>query len=177
MVVSIVSPNWVSYRTRTDSGADLYRRIGLHQSCSDLADPACRPFPDAQLCQGDERSFCDMWRTVGFLANFSAIVHLATLVALVVVMAGGKYQRERGWPVVAGLLAIAGLVELAIVAVVAYLYDHDGQFAVIGWALDYSWYLCLASAVGATLGAVGIVVSAYLLGPEDGYEFLEDPIA
>ena len=132
MLVSIVTPDWVSFRTRTDYGTDLYRRIGLHQSCTNLADPQCTTFPDAQLCTGEERSFCDMWRTIGFLANVSAIIHFAGLVALVVVIAGARYQRKRGWPVVSGLLGVAALAELVIVGVAAYLYDHDEQFAVAG---------------------------------------------
>jgi len=175
LVVSIASPAWVSYKTKTDAGDAVYKRIGLHQSCSNLATPQCRTFPDDQLCLGDERSFCDMWRTVGFLANLSAIFHLAGVVALGVVMANGKYQRERGWPLVTGLLGVAAVVEYVIIGIVAYLYDNDEQFAVAGWALDYSWYLCLVSAMAAALGATMLASSAYLLPPEDGYDFLEDP--
>jgi hypothetical protein len=175
MLISIGSPDWVSFKTQTTVGDYVYKRVGLHQTCTNLPEPRCTTFPDEQLCTGDERTFCDMWRTVGFLANLSAIVHLAGVVAFVVVMAGGKYQRERGWPLIGGLLAVASVVEFFIIAIVSYLYDYDEQFTVAGWALDYSWYLCLASATTAALGAAGLVSSAYVLPPEDGYEFLEDP--
>jgi hypothetical protein len=58
----------------------------------------------------------------------------------------------------------------------AYLYDNDGQFSIPGWRLDKSWYL---STVGATISlvtAIGMALSAYMLPPEEGYEFIDDPI-
>jgi hypothetical protein len=178
LLVSIASPDWVGYHTRTTAGDPVYRRIGLHQSCTNVPLYACGTFPDEALCRrGGERGFCDAWRTVGFLANLAAVVHFAAVVALVVVMAGGKLQRERGWPVVGGLLGVAAVVEAVIVGVVAYLYEHDAQFLVDGWALDHSWYLCLASAVVAALVGGGVVASAHFLPPEDGYAFLDDSAA
>jgi hypothetical protein len=58
----------------------------------------------------------------------------------------------------------------------AYLLDNDEQFVVPGWRLDTSWILCTVSAGIAVLCAVGLMVSAYVLPPEDGYEFLSDPV-
>lgn len=39
-----------------------------------------------------------------------------------------------------------------------------------------SWYISTASAAISLLAAAGLAVSAYLLPPEDGYDFLEDSI-
>lgn len=45
-----------------------------------------------------------------------------------------------------------------------------------GWKLDISWILSTASATICFLIAGGLALSAYLLPPEEGYDFLEDPI-
>lgn len=58
----------------------------------------------------------------------------------------------------------------------AYLFDHDDQFIIPGWQLGASWYLALFSAVLSIVTVLGLVLSAYLLSPEDGYEFLDDPL-
>jgi hypothetical protein len=58
----------------------------------------------------------------------------------------------------------------------AYLYDNDDQFMVPGWNLDASWIISTVSAAICFLIAVGLAASAYLLPPEEGYDFLEDPI-
>lgn len=45
-----------------------------------------------------------------------------------------------------------------------------------GWNLDASWIISTVSAAICFLIAVGLAASAYLLPPEEGYGFLEDPI-
>lgn len=45
-----------------------------------------------------------------------------------------------------------------------------------GWSLDVSWILSTVSASLCCLAATGLAVSAFLLPPEEGYDFLEDPI-
>jgi len=57
----------------------------------------------------------------------------------------------------------------------AYLYDNDEQFAIPGWTLDASWYMSTFSATICLISAGGIALSAYLLPPDDGYDFLDDP--
>lgn len=129
------------------------------------------------------------------MASFAVIVCLACLVSFSVVMGGGKYKRETGWPLVAGMLALASVVEFVIISIVvcitewaksrfeslltrisqAYLYDHDEQFMIPGWNLDASWYLSTVSASICLLAAVCLLISAYILPPEEGYEFLSDP--
>ncbi|KAB5572604.1 hypothetical protein GE09DRAFT_1054667 [Coniochaeta sp. 2T2.1] len=113
-----------------------------------------------------------MWRTVGWLMSLATILELAALVGIVLVMSGGKRRREEGWGVVAGLLAAVAVVLLGGMGVVAYLFDNHSRFAVPGWRLDTSWILCTVSGTVVVLCAVGVAVSAYVLPPEDGYEFL-----
>lgn len=112
---------------------------------------------------------------MGFLASFSAILCLATLVCFLVVMRGGKYRRETGWPLVSGMLTVVAVVELVVISAVAYLFDHDDQFTIPDWSLDVSWTTSLISAILSLAGAVGLAVSAYLMAPEEGYDFLDDP--
>ncbi|PNP57995.1 hypothetical protein THARTR1_02153 [Trichoderma harzianum] len=176
IIASVSEPNWVSYSVTTTKGETLEKHIGLHKSCSSLDDPHCRDFPSTELCQYGERYFCSMWRTVGFMASFVIVLCLASLIAFALVMGGGKYRRESGWPFVAALLTLVSVVEFTIISIVAYLYDHDDQFTVPGWNLDVSWYLGTVSAALSLVTAGGLAVSAYLLPPEEGYEFLNDPV-
>ncbi|KAF4973815.1 hypothetical protein FSARC_8 [Fusarium sarcochroum] len=159
----------------TATGETVEKHIGLHKSCSTLDDPYCRAFPPKELCEG-ERYFCSMWRTVGFLASFTTLLCLAGLVTFIVIMSGGKYKRESGWPFAAAMLTLVSVVEFAAISIVAYLYDNDDQFTIPGWNLDVSFYLSTVGAAICLLNAAGITLSAYLLPPEEGYDFLSDPL-
>lgn len=117
-VASIGTHDWVTYSVTTPKGDRFEKHIGLHRSCSSLASPPCSPYPPESLCLGGARYFCNMWRTAGFMASFGAILCLASLVTFAVVMRGGKYKRETGWPVVAGMLTLASAVEFAVVSIV-----------------------------------------------------------
>jgi hypothetical protein len=128
-----------------------------------------------------------MWRTVGFLMSFTAVIELASLVAFAVILLGGRDIRESGWKIVSSLLAVVAISQLASMAVVvrlaprqltlcdrltlvqAFLYDHDNRFFV-GWKLDRSWILCTISWCVLLLDAVGIASAANLMQPEDDYE-------
>jgi hypothetical protein len=59
-----------------------------------------------------------MWRTVGFMASFAIILCLASLISFAIVMAGGKYRRETGWPFVSALLTLVSVVEFIIISIV-----------------------------------------------------------
>ncbi|KAF4443131.1 pre-mrna splicing factor [Fusarium austroafricanum] len=175
IVVPVWLPNWVTYSVTSPTGEIVERHIGLHKSCSTLDDPYCRPYPPKELCQG-ERYFCSMWRSVGFLASFATLLCLGGLVTFGVIMCGGKYKRETGWPFAAAMLTFVSGVEFVAISVVAYLYDHDDQFTIPGWNLDVSFYLSTTGAAICLLTAVGIAFSAYVLPPEEGYDFLSDPL-
>ncbi|KAJ3482048.1 hypothetical protein NLG97_g7672 [Lecanicillium saksenae] len=174
IVASIAMPNWIDYSVTTAKGDTIHKTIGLHKTCSTLDGYSCTPYPTKNLCQSDQRYFCTMWRTTGWLASFSVVLGLAGLVSFGITLGGGKYKRESGWPFVSGLIATFAAVQLVIVSVVAYLFDHDDQFIIPGWQLGVSWYLALFSAVLGIATVVGLVLSAYLLPPEDGYEFLDE---
>jgi len=99
-------------------------------------------------------------------------MELATIVAFIVVLAGGKQKREGGWPVLTFLLVLVGLLQCAGMAIVAYLFDNDTDRFFVGWTLDTSFYLCTASWSIAILAAAGVSLSAYIFPPEDGYELI-----
>ncbi|KAI0110853.1 hypothetical protein GGR51DRAFT_81041 [Nemania sp. FL0031] len=172
-LVSLLTTHWVTYSVTAPTGSTFSKQLGLHESCSTVAFPTCRPFPSEDDCRDDKR-FCSLWRTSGFLLSFATIVELATLVSFLVVLAGGKFKREGGWRLIGGFLLADAVVEFASMGIVAWLFEHDSQFVVPGWALDYSFYLCTTSAAVSVLLAAVLAASAYILPPEDDYESLED---
>ncbi|EGX95886.1 hypothetical protein CCM_00540 [Cordyceps militaris CM01] len=176
IVASIAMPNWIDYAVTTSQGDTIRKTIGLHKSCSNLDGDRCTPYPTASLCQSERRYFCTLWRTAGWLASLSVVLALAGLVSFGITLGGGKYKRASGWPFVAGLVAAFAAVQLIVISAVAYLFDHDEQFVIPGWQLGVSWYLALSSALLGIATVVGLVLSAFVLPPEDGYEFLEEPM-
>jgi len=124
------------------------------------------------------------------MMSFAAVLELATLVAFVVVLVGGKQKREGGWKVLAFLLGVVGLLQCACMAIVvcflslskggfavglmimqAYLFDYDDRFFG-GWQLDRAWVLCTVSWSIAILSSALISLSAFVLSPEGGYELI-----
>ncbi|PHH81320.1 hypothetical protein CDD82_1021 [Ophiocordyceps australis] len=174
-VVSIATPAWLTYSVSTPMGKTFKQNIGLHKSCNSLDTPTCQPFPRPDLCQDQQRYFCSMWRSIGFMAALAAILSFATMTCFVVVMYGGKLKRETGWPFVTSMLGLVSLVELITISMVAYILNHDEQFHhVSDWTLGSSWCLATVGASLTFLAAVGMGSSAYLLPPEGGYESLDD---
>ena len=116
-------PDWVSYTSPTQTpnpghpSKPIHVSYGLHKRCSSLTG-GCSPFPVYEDCHGDERSFCSMWRSVGFLMNFCVVFELATLVAFAVILLGGRDKREQGWKMLAGLLGLVMVCQIACMAIV-----------------------------------------------------------
>jgi len=105
--------------------------------------------------------------------SFAIVLEGMTIITYVVILSGGKQKRESGWQVLSGLHFIVGALQLAGMAIVAYLYENDDRFFP-GWKLDASWVLCTTSwSVSALLGG-GIIASALLLPSEGGYELIPD---
>lgn len=118
IIASIWMPHWVIYTVTTAKGDQIDKHLGLFRSCSSLDDPSCKQFPYQQLCGEDERYFCSMWRTTGFLAMFSLVLCLSGFVTFVLMLSGGKYRREKGWPIISGLLMVISIVEFAMISIV-----------------------------------------------------------
>jgi hypothetical protein len=126
---SIASPRWVSYSPvrldtpsppsspHTNNTQDGKREwsYGLHSRCT--ADGTCVPFPKTSDCAKDP-SFCNMWRTVGFLISFAVVMQLCTLVSFVVIIGGGVQRRVAGWQVASGVLLFSAVVQCAGMAIV-----------------------------------------------------------
>ena len=59
-----------------------------------------------------------MWRSVGFLMSFAAVLEMVTIIAYVTIIGGGKQKRETGWKVLAFMLVLVGVVQCASMAIV-----------------------------------------------------------
>ncbi|RFU36164.1 hypothetical protein B7463_g190, partial [Scytalidium lignicola] len=172
---AIALPDWMSWNVTTSTGSHISKRIGLHRSCSSV-DSTCRHFPsDFDDCNGSDRYFCSMWRSVGFLMSFTAVLELVTIVMYGVILIGGKQKRQNGWKLLSFMLVIVGLAQIAATAIVAYLFDNDDRFFV-GWKLDKSFIFCTVSGAIALLSAPAIAISAYLFPDETGYELIPKEI-
>jgi hypothetical protein len=90
--------------------------MGLHKYYSGITD-TYTSFPRETDCRKDA-NFCHMWRTVGFLLSFDVVVELCTLVAFVVIIAGGVQRRTLGWKIVCTLLLCSAFVQCAGMAIV-----------------------------------------------------------
>ena len=137
-IASIVIPNWIAYDGSTVSGlsqlelisdprqnhgTSIHYSYGLHQRCSNTNLPPanisyavtsnyhCMQFPRYEDCRGDDRYFCSMWRSVGFLMSFAVVLEGMTLAAFAVLLVGGKQKREQGWGVLTILVALAAFVQ------------------------------------------------------------------
>lgn len=120
-IASIVVPDWITWDVESVSGGHVTKTIGLHRSCTTGAlstSKSCQHFPQYEDCHGTDRYFCSMWRSVGFLMSFAAVLELATCIAYLVVIAGGKQKREAGWRVLSFLLLLVGVVQCASMAIV-----------------------------------------------------------
>jgi len=167
---SIFLPDWITWHVLSSDGGHFTKTIGLHRSCSSV-NQRCQHFPQYEDCHGTDRYFCSMWRTIGFLMSFAAVLELVTIVAYCTVLIGGKQKRETGWKVLSILLVLVASVQCASMAIVAYLFDNDDRFFV-GWKLDRSWILCTVSWSIAILSAAFISLSAFVFPSEGGYELI-----
>ncbi|SLM37068.1 hypothetical protein LPUS_06794 [Lasallia pustulata] len=169
-LTSIIVPRWISWDSETLAGDHIHYTYGLHRRCSSLAQ-SCAHFPQYDDCHGQDRYFCSMWRSVGFLMSFAVVLEGMTLIAYLVIMLGGKQKREQGWKVLSGCLACVAAVQCAGMAIIAYLYDNDDRFFP-GWRLDTSWILCTVSWSVMVVLAAGIVAATLLMPSEGGYELI-----
>ncbi|KAJ4295423.1 hypothetical protein N0V90_007435 [Kalmusia sp. IMI 367209] len=164
-IASIYMPRWISSDEEKSS-------IGLHSRYSSDSGTH-KAYPDDETdCAGD-KTFCHMWRTVGFLISFDVAVELCTLVAFTVIIAGGVQRRTAGWRIVCALLLFSSFVQCVGMAIVAYVYDNDSRFSK-GWYLDASWSLCTASWTLLLLTSLGLTASALYLPTEGDYELIPD---
>jgi len=120
-IAAIALPNWISYTSPTDNDP-IHVSYGLHKRCSSITGQ-CTPFPQDQDCYGDDRSFCSMWRSTGFLMNFSIIFEVAVLVAYLVILVGGRGTREVGWKILSPLLLVVAAAQLVAMTLVVSLME------------------------------------------------------
>jgi hypothetical protein len=124
-LASIIVPEWISFDQETNHGSTIHVTYGLHRRCSNT-DPIvlstsslhCRPFPEDSDCGSENRYFCSMWRSVGFLMSFAVVIEGMTIAAFLILIIGGKQRREQGWGVMALLALIAALVQACAMALI-----------------------------------------------------------
>lgn len=170
-LTAIIIPRWISWDEETPSGERIHYTYGLHRRCSSLT-KTCEYFPKEQDCHGD-RYFCSMWRSVGFLMSFAIVIEGMNLIVYIIILAGGKQKRVEGWKFLAALHMIVAALQVAAMAIIAYLYENDDRFFP-GWALDSSWINCTVSWSVQFLLACGICAAAIWLPIEGGYELIPE---
>jgi hypothetical protein len=116
-LTAIALPNWISFHSSLNPSDDLTYTYGLHRVCSSPTS-SCRPYPEDSDCQMDNQYFCGLWRTTGFLMNFAAVLELVTIVAYIVVLAGGRQKRQSGWKLLGALLLVTAAMQCAAMAIV-----------------------------------------------------------
>ncbi|BCR87952.1 uncharacterized protein ACHE_40516S [Aspergillus chevalieri] len=166
-ISSIVVPKWVSYSNHKHTYS-----YGLHRRCSSLTD-TCESFPQGEDCHGEDRYFCSMWRSVGFLMSFAVVLEGISVVSYLIILSGGKKLRESGWKVLSLLIVLGAVVQAGCVSIVAYLYDNEDRFFA-GWKLGESWVYCTVSWGLSLVCAVVLVLAANTLPSEGGYELIPD---
>lgn len=115
-LASVILPYWATYTSPTDH-EPIRVSYGLHKRCSSITGK-CTPFPQDDDCVGDQRAFCSIWRSTGFLVNFSLMAELACIVAYITILFGGRAVRESGWKILAGLLGLVSLGQVIAMALV-----------------------------------------------------------
>ncbi|OAX85531.1 hypothetical protein ACJ72_00070 [Emergomyces africanus] len=175
-LASIALPRWIS----SQRGSSIGISYGLYHRCFSTAGlegmpntTTCVRFPQFDDCTGDDRQFCSMWRTVGFLMSFAVVIEGMTLITYIVILAGGKQMRESGWRILSLFLVLVALVQCASMGLVSYLHDNDDHFY-LGFRLDDSFIMCTVSWCLALLTAATVVFAAYVLPSEGGYELIAD---
>ncbi|PYI30049.1 hypothetical protein BP00DRAFT_347205 [Aspergillus indologenus CBS 114.80] len=166
-ISSIAVPRWVSYDSPT-----FHYSYGLHRRCSSV-EGACWGFPKREDCHGEDRYFCSMWRSVGFLMSFAVVLEGMSLVAFLIVLSGGKRLRESGWKVLSLFILLSVVVQAASMGIVAYLFDNEKRFFP-GWVLSDSWVFCTVSWCVSLFCAAALILAAYTLPSEGGYELIPD---
>ncbi|KAI9368973.1 hypothetical protein BJX61DRAFT_546019 [Aspergillus egyptiacus] len=162
-IASIAIPNWVSYHSEKPN---YHYSYGLHRRCSSMTG-TCESFPTREDCQGEDRYFCSMWRSVAFLMSFAVVLEAMSVVAYLIILSGGKRLRESGWKVLSLLIILSAAVQAA------YLFDNEDRFFV-GWQLDESWIYCTVSWCMSVVCAGALILAAQILPSEGGYELIPD---
>lgn len=68
--------------------------------------------------------------------NFAAVLELVTIIAYIVILAGGKQKRQNEWKLLGALLLVTGAVQCAAMAIVVSLPSFGG-FVVAGILMEW----------------------------------------
>lgn len=73
-----------------------------------------------------------MWRSVGFLMSFTVVLQGMSIVAYLIILAGGKRLRENGWRVLSLLIVLSAIVQAASMSIVVCSSFHT----ILLWSLS-----------------------------------------
>lgn len=109
---SIFADNWLIWQAESNRGDHFTKKIGLHHSWTSTKGK-WETYPSSEDCEAGNMGghFCSMWRTTAFMMSFTAVIELATLVAYLVIIIGGRQKRENGWKLLTLLLVIIGAAQ------------------------------------------------------------------
>ncbi|MCJ1326304.1 hypothetical protein MMC10_002968 [Thelotrema lepadinum] len=172
-IASVVIPRWISWDLSSTSGTPIHYTYGLHSRCSSVTG-RCDEYPTNDVCR-DDRYFCSVWRSVGFLMSFAVVLEGMTLVAFIVMLSSGVQKRSSGWKTLTAFLVLVGAVQCTAIGLVGHIYEVDDRFFP-GWHFDTSFVLCTLSWCIQFLVGGGLVASAFLLEQEGSYDLLEQDI-
>ncbi|KAL3442118.1 hypothetical protein BJX65DRAFT_313201 [Aspergillus insuetus] len=105
--------------------------------------------------------------------SFALVLEGMSVVAYLIILSGGKRLRESGWKILSLLIVLSAVVQAASMSTVAYLFDNEARFFV-GWQLDQSWIFCTVSWCVSIVCAGALILAAYSLPSEGGYELIPD---
>jgi hypothetical protein len=126
------------------------------------------------------------------MMSFALVLEGMSVVAYLIILSGGKRLRESGWKILSLLIVLSAVVQAASMSIVvcgctlfggiiwgwanglqAYLFDNEARFFV-GWQLDQSWLFCTVSWCVSIVCAGALILAAYSLPSEGGYELIPD---
>ncbi|KAK4203281.1 hypothetical protein QBC40DRAFT_262628 [Triangularia verruculosa] len=109
-------------------------------------------------------TFCTKWRSAGALLNISAIFTLvAAITTLFIVLSKhNSHGRRHGWKVLAGVMGLAGVLEIGAVGIVAEVRDYEQMFQIPEYELGDGWWMGLGGGLMGVVLALGVGVMALM---------------
>nr|GAT56374.1 predicted protein [Mycena chlorophos] len=171
-VVALTRIDWIVATYHSDAlGATFEAKYGLHEMCTRLLvqlpgkddryeHPECRAFPTREddQCNEDNRLFCTLWSTARYASELAIGFGAVTLVTIAIGITTHS-RRRRIWRVVASLLTIQALLELAVFAIVVDQFRTAGfpNKARLGpglWLTTVAWIFGVLSAIATIVTGI-----------------------
>ncbi|KAK4050214.1 hypothetical protein OIO90_005196 [Microbotryomycetes sp. JL221] len=127
-----------------------------------------------QNSDDDAWSFCDSWVTAGYAQQVALVFGLASVLASLIILLGGRQKRETGWKLISGLLTVEFILLIVSTSLIAHEYRMDDRFY-YGSKLGQGYILStVAWSLDVVIVGVLLVVGFMGLVKEDDYEQIMD---